>query len=77
MSHQFSKAKHHLWGKAEYTHPEKNGSASFLPVHLVAVQVLKLEAKYHEDEDSKNKPAHSSYVGFTLLNRIKRMYLSI
>ena len=61
----------------EYTHPEKNGSASFSLVHLLAVKILKLEAKYCEDEHSKNKPAHSPYVGFTLLNRIKGMYLSM
>lgn len=61
----------------EYTHPEKNGSASFLPVDIVAAQILKLEAKYCEAEDSKNKPARSPDVGFTLLNRIKGMYLSM
>lgn len=57
VSHQFSRAPHHLWGKAEtapeYTHPEKIEIASFLPMHLVAVQILKPEAKYCEDEDSK------------------------
>lgn len=54
VSHQFSRATHHLWGKAEtvpeYMHPEKNESASFLLVHLVAVQILKLEAKYQLHE---------------------------
>jgi len=54
VSHQFSRATHHLWVKAEI-HPETNQSASFLSVHLAAVQILKLEAKYCEDEDSKNK----------------------
>lgn len=34
----------------EYTHPEKNGSASFLPVDIVAAQILKLEAKYCETQ---------------------------
>lgn len=81
LSHKFSRATHHLWGKAEivpeYMHPKKKQSASFLLMHLDAVHILKLEAQICKYEDSKPKPSHSPHVGFMLLNRIKGMYLGM